>query len=229
MKTIVINNFSDYIECVSKFTVVPNHTRLFRGQPGKYSLLPAVARGLSNKDTTKVEMSRLKELMRRGERLLNFKPKDTWDWLVYAQHFGLKTRLLDWTLNPLTALWFASKDNPVVDGYVYFFLANKEFNLDKSLFRSPFSINNTKIVIPIHNNSRIAAQNGIFTVHMFTPKAKRFVPLEDNNNHKAKLTEIVIPYSIKKEIVSELNVFGINYETMFPDFEGLCKQINQGR
>src|SRR5260370_40182692 len=37
---------------------------------------------------------------------------DKWEWYFLMQHYGVPTRLLDWTDNPLIALYFAVNDQP---------------------------------------------------------------------------------------------------------------------
>lgn len=37
-------------------------------------------------------------------------------WMEYVQHFGVPTRLLDFSSNPLVALYFCCKNKPEIDG-----------------------------------------------------------------------------------------------------------------
>ena len=44
---------------------------------------------------------------------------DHFGWLFLAQHYGVPTRLLDWTENPLVAAYFAVLDHPDDDGCIW--------------------------------------------------------------------------------------------------------------
>lgn len=170
----------------------------------------------------------LSELKRRTQLTVKTKLVTDWEWLVYAQHYGMKTRLLDWSSNPLAALWFACINEKKLkdDSYVYIFKADKSFLIDTKGRETPFEQNKTKILRPALNNERIIAQAGWFTAHKFSKTHSKFVQLATNKDLQDKLIEVKVPATIKKQSLVQLSVFGINSQSLFPDIMGTCQHIN---
>lgn len=75
---------------------------VFRGYGKQDELLPNIIR---NKNYEDVEDALLKDFERYGSHY--FHANTPIDFMSYAQHFGLPTRLLDFTYNPFIALSFA--------------------------------------------------------------------------------------------------------------------------
>ena len=116
-----IHNLSELIDFVKKSNVKQLHTTTnsmtwYRGQSDyEWILEPAVYReGRFNKESIYIkEFERL--------RPSEFQFNNNFDKLVKMQHYGLPTRLLDLTTNPLVALYFACNENTERDGALYAF------------------------------------------------------------------------------------------------------------
>lgn len=113
--------------------------------------------------------------------------------IFLARHYGLPTRLLDWTANALFALYFACVSEQIEDqnkdGKVWAMLrwpASEDHDLDAfvlarledeaSLFNYVANRNSDelpndelshaiRIVHPLYNSPRLVAQDGAFTIH----------------------------------------------------------------
>jgi hypothetical protein len=200
---------------------------LFRGQGCNEPLLPKVGRADPGRDTTEVEKKMLAELKRRTARNPDVLGKDDWDALVVAQHFGMSTRLLDWTTNPLIALWFAASDGKQTqDGYIFMLPVSEGMMLDRSKEANPFRNGKTRVFKPSINNDRLSAQAGWFTAHAYSRKAGKFVDLHKNTSVKQRPLMKGVRGSDKQRFLKALDRVGINQELLFPGLEGTCRYVD---
>lgn len=228
MRTIEISSFVDFVKHSDFFDLLV-HQVVFRGQAVQGNLLPGIARERPEWNSTDQEKQDLELLKTLGASHLPAVAETDLDLMVRAQHFGLKTRLLDWTSNSLAALWFACSDRQEGDVFVYA-LEVDNLLLPRTVYaQSPFRVAKTRAFLPRLNNPRVLAQHGWFTLHRYSAKSGKFVALERNPDTKKHLHEFRIPAMRRKEMLVALDRHGVSARTLFPDIGGLCQYLNWRR
>lgn len=224
---VIIKTLTEYIAYIEENS--SNELQLFRGQSQDFSLLPKIARLEFSDSIEIVEQKMFREFQMFSVPYTDKVPDNDWDWISVAQHHGLPTRLLDWTENPLIALWFAvnkPQENNHEYGVVWVFSPQEDHfaDVDNS---SPFSITSTKIFQPKHLVKRISSQSGWFSVHKYLgeQKSSKFIKMETNIKFKKFLRKLYIPSDEFSQIRYALNKCNINSSTVFPDLDGLSRQI----
>lgn len=222
------------IDKISKFVahlegLKDGHRTLFRGQSIDRPLLPMIARAVRTINHTQTEISYLEEFRRRAASLLSGDKHDEWRLLTVAQHAGSPTRLLDWSRNPLAALWFAvaasdGKNQAVVWQVM---LDESDYVTDEERAESPFKLRRTKFFRPDHISPRVLAQESYFSVHRFWEREQggRYVALEDQKEFKGKLTKFAIKVGVEENLFIKLDRLGLNFANLMPDLDGLSKHL----
>lgn len=225
MEQVTINSFFDYLDKVNEFS-----RGFFRGvADAKYTLVPKVGRvdiaklgeaGLAHTESD-LERTVIDTFKRGAVAYLSAIPSSDWEWLAIMQHHGAPTRLLDWSYSPLVALHFAVDDvwrsdhaTSGVAGAVYHFDSGTV--CDTREHPDPFQLSEVRVFGPPEVSPRIAAQQGVFTIH----------PPPWTDYDDARITKFIIPKAIKQEGSDRLRRLGVHRAKLFPGLDTLCDHIN---
>ena len=218
---VLIEEVEDLISIVAS---KPVGQWIYRGQSDStWELLPSIdrpysvnCRGSLNRE--EYEKFLLSRFQARAVPFLEAPPSNDWEWLALAQHHGLPTRLLDWTTNPLIALFFSVHEgSDDRDGILVSYM-HSSTSIEPSIIYSPIGAKQRLMYEPPHINQRIISQQAMLTAE---PEV-----LDIEKESKGRKTQgLPVAARAKQSIREQLNKLGVNVSTVFPSLDSIANSL----
>lgn len=253
----LLDSFSKILAGIEKFQEARNFS-WYRGVGrASHDLVPSLFRHPVKKDVESLHRLERDLAATFGQRSPPFVSQvfdDEWERMFFMQHYGIPTRLLDWSESPFVALYFAltgckrNDEGEVIHPVALWMLDPSEWNkealsdisfegdiLDSKREQvksySPKAElderKNTAVMIyGTHNSPRIVAQRGTFALFgkSTNPMNEQF---SKGKFKKDVLQKIVIPAQAVDDVARSLFRKGIADTTVFPDLDGLAREMRR--
>lgn len=228
-----IKSVAGYLKHVLSFEQQHISQWFFRGvRDANYDLIPSLFRlDITNTLTNWKDLEKymLRIFKRESRPFLKIIPRNKLELITLAQHYGLPTRLLDWSINPLIALFFALEHfDKNIDSAVWCYGVFSTHNCHPESTRIDRRVNLEKsgIVFPSHISPRITNQSGCFTFHNLPEGREKFIPFDkQNDNSYGSFVKIIIKKEYQKDIMQQLFDLGYHHGLIYPGLDGLSKRI----
>ncbi|MBI4185947.1 MAG: FRG domain-containing protein [Chloroflexi bacterium] len=245
MKTMVVRNWGQFIRSIAKCMQAQNNVGLWwRGHSNsEWPLVPAVYR----ESYQNSEQTTCNNFINRGKSRHSPTPasNDFVAWLFLMQHYGLHTRLLDWTRSPLIALYFAVAEVGLdIRSVALWGLHPGKLNHhQKGCEGESVILARAEVVKPIIKEAfeywkssepqktlaikteefdiRHMVQMSAFTIHGIS------TPLDCLEGSDQFIVKIEIPVENIGTFKQGLSMFGIDEAMLFPDLEHLANELNR--
>lgn len=212
-KEIKVNSFEEITKKIHSEQVNDGNRRapLIRGEKSTfYSPTPSIFRSGFHSER---EQDIIFEFLRNVPAHSNIDVKNLWNVLSLAQHHGAPTRLLDWTISPLVAIFFAVESENEEDAAVWSVWGLGDVN--EKLPENPFNIDHIYRINPIVINPRISVQSAKSTAHPDGRDIREWLNPDD------LCLKLIIPGDLKYNMLQRLDFLGITRASLFPGLDGL--------